>query len=94
MTYEAEDLDLLIEHRLELAMSSGRPPVDIKAWSRKVRSDELANERTSPGFITKAAAGLREIKTGVRITGWRETRGTHGIDHLPDPKGTDIPPWL
>jgi hypothetical protein len=54
----------------------------------------LQNEREHSGYIAKASAGLHARAIGRRITGWRETRGTHGLDYLPDALGTDRPPWL
>jgi hypothetical protein len=31
-------------------------------------------------------------KNRRRVTGWRQVRGSHGITHIRDPKGTDQPP--
>jgi hypothetical protein len=32
-------------------------------------------------------------KPTVKPTGWREVRGTHGLTYVPDPFGTDRPPY-
>lgn len=92
--YTSDDLDFLILHHLEQAIAAGHPPRGVAAWRSDCRQDMLANERAHPGYITSAANGIRAKATGRRLTGWRETRGTHGIDYLPDPKGTDRPPWV
>ena len=31
-------------------------------------------------------------RDGLKVTGWRMVRGSHGITHIPDPFGTDVPP--
>ena len=34
----------------------------------------------------------RRTRDGLKVTGWRMVRGSHGITHIPDPFGTDVPP--
>jgi hypothetical protein len=36
---------------------------------------------------------LRAYPPGPRITGYREVRGTHGMDYVRDPNGTAVPSW-
>lgn len=93
MEYEPQDLEFLVDHHQEQAENSGHPPLNVAAWRKACRNGMLANERTHAGHITRAANGLRARSNGQRLTGWRETRGTHGIDYIADPKGTDKPPW-
>lgn len=94
MTYTTDDLDLILTSELERSISDGYPPRNVSAWRDACRRDMLDNEKVYPGYIAKAANGIRARREGRRITGWRETRGTHGIDYTPDPKGTDRPPWI
>ena len=86
------DLELVVQHRLDQALDAGHPPSNVQAWKRAAAKTELDNERTSPGYIARAAAGLRARTRGQRITGWREVRGSHGMDWVPDPNGTATPP--
>jgi hypothetical protein len=51
--------------------------------------------------IEQLTRELRELRNQLRrpslrsgVTGWREVRGTHGIDYVADPNGTAVPPWL
>lgn len=93
--HDPADLDLIVEHRLRLAIAEGRPPTSLAGWTRKVRQDELENERLRQGWIEQAADGIRHAAStdsAKKLTGWRETRGTHGIDYVYDPAGTDLPP--
>lgn len=94
MSHDPQDLEFLVDHHQEQAEATGNAPLNVGAWRNACRQKMLDNERQSPGHISRAAAGLRAKATGQRITGWRETRGTHGVDYLPDPKGTDRPPWM
>lgn len=93
MTHEPEDLELLIDHHLDANMNAGHPPRNLAPWRAACRKDMLANELIHPGYIQRAANGIRARAQGQRLTGWREVRGTHGLTHIPDPKGTDRPPW-
>lgn len=94
MSYEPADLEQLVDYHQEQAEQSGHPPLNIAAWRTACRQKLLANEQTSPGHITRAACGLRARSEGRRLTGWREVRGTHGIDYVADKAGTDKPPWM
>lgn len=93
MSHDPADLELVIDHHQAESIASGHPPRNVDAWRNACRKDMLDNERSYPGYITRAAAGLRARAQGLRATGWREVRGTHGIDYIPDPNGTDRPPW-
>jgi hypothetical protein len=93
--HDSADLELLIEHHLQRVIARGTPPSNLRAWRAAVRDKEFQNERDHQGWIAQAAAGLREAaaaSTGKPLTGWRETRGSHGIDYVYDPAGTDRPP--
>lgn len=91
-THSEDDLELLIDHRMQEAIDAGHPPKSVAAWKRAARQTELQNERDMPGFIARAARALRVNPDGKRITYWRETRGTHGLDYVYDPTGTDTAP--
>jgi hypothetical protein len=88
-----DDLEYLINHHQEEAIASGHPPLHLTPWRNACKRSILENERLYPGYVARAAAGLRARTNGQRLTGWREVRGTHGITHVPDPQGTDKPPW-
>ena len=90
-TYHPADLELLIQHRLAEALAAGHPPKSLDAWRRAAIKAELANERAHPGFITRAADGLLEQRTGQRITGWREVHSPWAVDWIYDPQGTAMP---
>lgn len=94
MNYEPDDLEFVIDHHLEASIASGHPPRNLEAWRNACRKDMLANETTHRGYIERAAGGLRARADGRRLTGWREVRGTHGIDYVADKAGTDRPPWI
>lgn len=94
MSFDPDDLEFLIDHHQEQAEQSGHPPLDVAAWRKACRQRMLGNEHASTGHITRAAAGLRAKAIGQRLTGWREVRGTHGIDYEADKAGTDRPPWM
>lgn len=89
-----EDVDLIVEHALAAAIDGGYPPRHLDAWVAAVRADVLRVEADRPGHSQKVAAGLRARQKGMRVTGWREVRGTHSVTHIRDPEGTDRPPWL
>jgi hypothetical protein len=72
-------------------IAAGRGPTHPKPWLEATKRDLAKN---TPEYVERVVNGLRARADGRRITGWRETRGTHGIDYLPDPKGTDKPPWV
>jgi hypothetical protein len=52
----------------------------------RTRSREEEEEKDLPKKVSKS-------KDGRKVTGWREIRGSHGITHVPDPAGTDRPPF-
>jgi hypothetical protein len=52
----------------------------------------LENEMISSGHIRNAADGIRVTADGRKITRWKEVRGTHGMDWVYHPTGTDTPP--
>lgn len=93
MSHDPDDLEFLVDHHQEQAEQSGHPPLNLVAWRSACRAKLLSNEQASRGHITRAAAGLRAKADGRRLTGWREVRGTHGVDYVPAKDGTDVPPW-
>lgn len=93
MTYDPADLEVVIDHHQAEAEATGHPPLSVTAWRRACSIKLRQNEHNFPGHITRAAAGIRARTQGLRATGWREVRGTHGIDYIADPNGTDRPPW-
>lgn len=89
------DYDLLDEyarHLLDQQVADGFAPHHPRAWLRATQADIA--KRCSPEYVERAVAGVRARRAGRRLTGWREVRGTHAIDHVRDPFGTDKPPWL
>ena len=92
MTHEPEDLELVIDHHQSQSIESGYPPRNVGAWRAACRKDMLANEAQHPGYIERAAAGLRARAEGKRLTYCSESRGTHAISYVYDPRGTTEPP--
>lgn len=92
MTHEPEDLEHLIDHHQAQSIESGYPPRNLAAWRAACRKDMLANEAQHPGYIERAAAGLRAKAQGKRLTYCSESRGTHAISYIYDPRGTTEPP--
>jgi hypothetical protein len=91
-----DDLNTVVAYRRDEAIRTGRPPADDEAWTRVVAQRELDRESYEPGYLRRTAAGIKrrraEAKIGLRITGWREVRGSHSVDWVPDPMGTANPP--
>lgn len=71
-------------------IAEGYAPRNNAAWLSAARRD-LA-EAHSPAHVARVVAGIRARRSGVRVTGWRHERGTHGISFVRDPMGTDPPP--
>ena len=92
MTYEPEDLELVVDHHQREAVESGHPPLHLAAWRKACKRSVLENEALMPGFVERAAAGLRAKAQGKRLTYCSETRGTHAISYVYDPRGTTEPP--
>lgn len=87
------DLETVVEHMLQEAVASGHPPLNgIDAWKDGVRKRVLADERKRPGYIKRAADGLRAAASGRKLTMCTWSRGTHGVSPEYDPTGTDDPP--
>lgn len=91
-TYNEEDLEFVIDFRMQEAINAHHPPRSVAAWRTAARAQELENERATPGFITRVASSLRTRADGQKITGWREVHGTHSIDWVYDPEGCASPP--
>jgi len=89
-----EDIELIVEHNLTVAIDSGHPPRQMDSWIASVKAELHRQEARRPGHIARVAQGIRARQNGRRVTGWREERGTHGISYTPDKEGTDRPPWL
>lgn len=92
MTYDPEDLELVVDHHELQSIESGHPPRHLGAWRAACRKEILENERLREGFVERAAAGLRARAAGTRITCCSEARGTHSMSYVYDPKGTAQPP--
>lgn len=92
MTHEPADLELVIDYHVAQSVESGHPPRNLDAWRNACRRDMLANEHAYPGYIERAAAGLRAKAQGKKLTRCREARGTHAVSHEWHPDGTDTPP--
>jgi hypothetical protein len=64
---------------------------DVDVELREIRAEmhamRVALERATSG------GELHAYPPGPRITGWREVRGTHGMDYVKDPRGTAVPTW-
>lgn len=92
MKHDPELVDECARLFLDRNVRDGHPAHNPDAW--------LAGERRrierelSPEYVTRAVAGMRARAQGRVATGWREVRGTHAVDYVPDPFGTDRPPWL
>jgi hypothetical protein len=94
MTHEPEDLELVIDHHQAQSIESGYPPRNLTAWRAACRKDMLTNEALHPGYIERAAAGLRARAQGKRLTYCAESRGTHAISYVWSATGTcEPPPW-
>lgn len=91
MEHDPELIEEWARHVLEEQIACGRPPSKPGPWLTATKRDL---SRHSPDYVQRVVAGLRAKKDGRRWTGWRMTRGTHGIAWDPDPNGTDAPPWL
>ena len=63
---------------------SASAPLATRARTRETET-EKETETPKPPYGEKP-------KTRARVTGWRLVRGSHGMTHVPDPKGTDRPP--
>lgn len=92
MTFTDEEIELVVDHRMQEAIEAQHPPKNVTAWRRAARQQEIENEKAYPGFIARAAAGLRVRADGKRITNCRAVRGTHGMDYVWDPHGTETWP--
>ena len=64
---------------------------DLEQELRQVRA-EMRALRVALEQVA-AAPEARAYPPGPRITGFREVRGTHGVDYVPDPRGTAVPTW-
>lgn len=92
MTYDPEDLELVVDHHELQSIESGHPPRHLGAWRAACRKEILANEALREGFIERAAAGLRARAAGRKLTYCKHVRGSHAVHHVYDPTGTDQPP--
>jgi hypothetical protein len=91
MPSEAE-IQQLIDYHLEDAIDTGYAIKSVTGWRRERRALLLENERLKPGFIERSVLAITTRKDGKRLTYCSETRGTHAISYIYDPKGTTEPP--
>jgi hypothetical protein len=88
------DPDLLEEwarHILREQVAAGRGPAHPRPWLEATKRDLAKN---TPAYVARVVNGLRARAQGRTVTGWREVRGTHHLSYVPDPAGTDRPPWI
>ncbi len=87
----ARTLDSLV-HAGFIELSAAKPP-------RLARSREERREEEKPptplerGPVEDLPERRRRSPDGRRVTGYRLVRGTHGTTYVPDPAGTDRPPY-
>jgi hypothetical protein len=90
--YEPEDLERVIDYHQAQAEEIGRPPHNLGAWRAACKREVLENERKWPGHIRRSSLGIQAHSEGKRLTYCKLVRGTHGLDYIYDPEGTDDPP--
>jgi hypothetical protein len=78
----------LLNHAGFIEVSASKP----LALTRS-REEETETEKETPKPPSEKGARERPKKSRIHPTGWREVRGSHGIDYIPDPFGTDRPPY-
>ena len=89
---DAHVIDALVDEQVRrVLLDEGSPINNVKAFRAHWRREIAEQVRDVPGFLD---AARRRLAGGPRVTRCREVRGTHGIDHVWDPQGTDpAPPW-
>jgi hypothetical protein len=87
-----DDIDYLIDKALQTEIDAGRLIHNVEGWRAKYRQMVLDNERAMPGYTERTVAAQRAKDAGKRLTRCRMVRGTHGLDYVYDPHGTDEPP--
>lgn len=92
MNYDPGHLETVIDYHQAQAVESGHPPRNVRAWRGACRREMLDNEQAMPGYIERAANGLRARADGKRLTYCKEVRGDYAISHVWSPTGTDPPP--
>jgi hypothetical protein len=75
---------------LRKAYEGGDPPFNDEKWLEGCC--RTLQQQNSPAQIRSKVLGVRAAAAGKRITQCREVRGTHGMDYIWDPEGTDQPP--
>lgn len=88
----SQPIDQLIEHHLEHEIDRGTVIRNLGAWQASTRKQILEDEQTFPGYIERSLYAIQVRKAGKRITYCTENRGTHGMIHDYDPRGTAEPP--
>lgn len=90
--YSSQELDSLIQHHLEHEIDRGTVIRNLGAWQAATRKQLLADEALMPGYISRSVYAIQIRKDGKRITYCSESRGTHAISYVYDPRGTAEPP--
>lgn len=88
----SDPIDTLIQHHLEHEIDRGTVIRNLGAWRASTRKQLLADEALMPGYIERSLYAIQVRKDGKRITYCSESRGTHAISYVYDPKGTTEPP--
>lgn len=92
MNYSPDELDQLIAYHLEHELDRGTVIRNLGAWRTSTRQQCLENEKLLPGYITRSVLAITAKKDGRRLTYCSESRGTHAISYIYDPRGTTEPP--
>jgi hypothetical protein len=79
-----------LSHAGFIELAASKPLALARAGARS-REEETETETPKPPL--EKGVDSRPKKKRVHATGWREVRGSHGIDYIPDPFGTDRPPY-
>lgn len=81
-------IERLVQHQYD-AYAKDNYVEDEAALKKKIRNRMYALEHEYPGWVSR---NMVQVDAGRRLTGCREVRGTHAIDYVWDPEGTDTPP--
>ena len=79
----------IVDAEVTAALADGRLIADMSAFRRALERQVDEHVRLYPGWID---ARVARIDGRGHVTCCRETRGSHGIDHVYDSAGTDTPP--
>lgn len=86
------ELEQLVNYHLEHELDRGTVIRNVAAWKAATRKQILEDERNHPGYIEHSVLAITAKKDGRRLTYCSESRGTHAISYIYDPRGTTEPP--